>query len=34
MASINYNAHEACSITHAEMARLEQLFGTPPGYAL
>jgi hypothetical protein len=32
-ARVNYNSHEACSITHAEMAELERVFRTPCGYA-
>ena len=33
-ARINYNARDECSITHAEMAELEQIFSAPCGYAL
>lgn len=32
-ARINYNAHERCRLTHAEMAELEGLFETVPEYA-
>ena len=33
-ARINYNAHDECAITHAEMAELERIFTAPCGYAL
>jgi len=33
-ARINYHAYEQCSLSHAKMAELEELFSLPPGYAL
>ena len=34
LARVNYNAHDECRLSHAEMAELERLLSTRPSYSL